>query len=133
MKKIAFLFIVLFFAQALTGCAKQTDNTGSIDKTTNSVVASTSEQTDFPLQELRQASISIDGMWCASCAVGIEYVLKSKEGVVDADIGFGADLEGIGEVIYHPALISKEEIVQSAEPYTAVIVSDKKATAKSLN
>lgn len=151
MKKLyLIIFISGFF---LAGCTSANQKNASTDKpaipVTKTIVKSvvkpvfnqiiqpvkaqeTKTKPDYALEELRQASLSIDGMWCASCSYGIQYALKSKEGVVDAKIGFGKDFEGIGEVIYHPDLISKDDIVKSAEPYTMVIVSDNQATAKSL-
>lgn len=79
----------------------------------------------FPTgQKLHKATLSIDGMWCASCAVGAQYSLKSLEGVTDAYVGFGKNLDGEGWVVYTPSKITEEQIIKAVEPYKAIIVSD---------
>ena len=70
---------------------------------------------------LRQAVLKIDGMFCVSCATGAEYALKEKVGVVDASVDY--DNES-GNVIYDPLKISKDEIIQAITPYTATITED---------
>lgn len=72
-------------------------------------------------ENLRQATLKIDGMWCASCATGAEYALKDKVGVVDASVDYDSKS---GRVIYDPLKISKDEIIQAVKPYVAVITKD---------
>ncbi len=70
---------------------------------------------------LRQATLKIDGMFCVSCAIGAEYALKEKEGVIDASVDYYNEN---GKVIYDPLKISKDEIIQAVKPYTATITED---------
>jgi len=72
-------------------------------------------------ENLRQAILKIDGMFCVSCATGAEYALKEKEGVVDASVDYDGEK---GLVIYDPKKISKDEIIHAIIPYTATITKD---------
>ncbi len=60
-------------------------------------------------------------MWCASCATGIEYALKEKEGVISANVNYN---NKNGKVVYDPLKISKNEIIQAIKPYTGTIIKD---------
>lgn len=73
---------------------------------------------------LYKATLTIDGMWCASCAVGSEYNVKAIDGVTDAHIGFTDSLDGEGWVIYEPDKVTQDQITKAIEPYTATIVAD---------
>jgi copper chaperone CopZ len=75
-------------------------------------------------QKLRRAELAIDGMWCASCATGVEYNLKAIEGVADTYVGFTDDLEGEGWVIFEQGKVSEEQIIKAVEPYKATITAD---------
>lgn len=75
-------------------------------------------------QKLRKAELVIEGMWCASCAVGAEYSLKAIDGVADVYIGFTDDLDGEGWVVYENGKVTEEQIIRAIEPYKATIVSD---------
>lgn len=81
------------------------------------VPASTPEST----QNLRSLTLKIDGMWCSSCAVGAEYALKEKQGIIGAKVDFKT---AIGEVIYDPKIITPEEIISTVSPYEASIIQD---------
>lgn len=73
---------------------------------------------------LHKATLTIDGMWCASCAVGSEYNLKAIDGVVDAHVGFTDNLDGEGWVIYEQEKVAPDQITKAIKPYTATIVAD---------
>lgn len=73
---------------------------------------------------VHKATLAIDGMWCASCAVGAQYNLKAIPGVTDAYIGFTKNLDGEGWVVYEPDKVTKEQIIKAVEPYRATITSD---------
>jgi len=146
-KKILFIFTI-FTIVALAGCSKQSNikntattnpspqvsqdqseikvNSESTDTTTNNLANSDQTSSDFALDDLRQATLKIDGMFCPSCATGIEFALKAEKGVTDAYVNYGQEK---GWVIYNPKLISLNEITQLAKPYTATIDKDEKATA----
>jgi copper chaperone CopZ len=87
---------------------------------------------NYQLEELVQSSLVIDNMTCISCAYGIEYAWKELEGVVDGQVGFTDDFDGIGEIIYNPSLVTPDEIIKAAVPYPAKVVSTKAATTKTL-
>lgn len=71
-----------------------------------------------------QATLAIEGMWCASCATGAEYNLKAIEGVADANVGFTDSLDGNGWVIYDKRKVTQEQIIEAVKPYEAKIVND---------
>lgn len=71
---------------------------------------------------LHQTTMKIEGMWCASCAVGAEYALKEEKGVIEARVDYDSET---GVVIYDPEEISLEEIKETVRPYTATIIEDK--------
>lgn len=73
---------------------------------------------------LHKTTLAIDGMWCASCAIGSEYNLKAIDGVSDAHIGFTDSLDGEGWVIYEQGKVSQDQITKAIEPYTVTIVAD---------
>lgn len=75
-------------------------------------------------KRLRKATLSIDGMWCASCAVGAEYNLKAIDGVADAYVGLTDSLDGEGWVVYEQGQVTDEQIIKAIEPYQATIISN---------
>ena len=73
---------------------------------------------------LRKTELSIEGMWCTSCATGAEFNLKEIDGVVDAYVGFTEELGGQGWVIYEKGKVTEEQIIKAIEPYETTVVSD---------
>jgi copper chaperone CopZ len=75
--------------------------------------------------ELNKLNIKISGMTCAGCASGVQSILQSLNGVIEAKVNYP---EGTGEIIYNPKIISKEQIISSDAflTYPATIVSDEK-------
>jgi len=71
---------------------------------------------------LRQATLEIEGMTCASCATGIEYKLRQKKGVASASVDYDSKS---GKIIYDPSKIPKSEIIQAIKPYIATVIEDK--------
>lgn len=71
-----------------------------------------------------KATLAIDGMWCASCAVAAQYNLKALPGVTDAYVGFTKKLDGEGWIVYEPEKVTKEQIIKAVEPNKAIITSD---------
>lgn len=142
MKKLSIITILLITAVLiLSGCSKQSGSASTdINKkvlvvnklTAESLLSSSAPEKKYALEDLKQCTLSIDGMWCPSCSVGIEYAFKESEGVIDARIDVDEDLNGIGYVIYDPKLISPEDIVNKAEPFEAVVISNEPATALQL-
>ncbi len=102
MRKFALILLLLTFA----GCtAKSAEEMGGYEN-----------------KNLRSLELKISGMTCPSCASGIEYALKQKEGVVEVKVSY---YEGKGEVIYDASKIHKEEIVAAIKPYAAEILGEK--------
>ena len=75
--------------------------------------------------DLRVLNLKINGMTCTGCASGLQSILQGLEGVIEAKVSYS---KGIGQVIYNPKIITKEQIVNNAfsSPYSAEIISDKK-------
>jgi len=69
------------------------------------------------------AHFSIQGMWCAGCAVAAENVLKKMPGVQTADVSFAAEL---GRIQFNPQLANPTEILQTLDAfgYQARLVED---------
>lgn len=94
----------------------------SVSKTSGDSVAAVLSSING--QQFRKAELLIEGMWCASCAVGAEYSLKNISGVADAYVGFTENLEGEGWIIYEQGKVSQDQIIKAIEPYKATIVTD---------
>lgn len=73
---------------------------------------------------MHKATLTIDGLWCASCAQAAQYNLKAIPGVADAYVGFTKNLDGEGWVVYETDKVTKEQITAAVEPYKAMITED---------
>lgn len=75
--------------------------------------------------DLHKVYVKISGMDCGGCATGVQSILQSLNGVVEARVNYP---EGTGEIIYNPDVLTKEDIINSDafSTYTAEIVSDEK-------
>ena len=75
--------------------------------------------------DLNKLNVKISGMTCVGCSSGVQSILQSLDGVVDATVSYQ---EGTGEIIYNPNIITKEQIINSDafSTYPAEIVSDGK-------
>lgn len=116
MKKIVILAIVL--GTAIASSLLISETMGIKNDNVSRVLSS------FSGNKLYKATLAIDGMWCASCAVSAQYSLKNIPGVADAYVGFTKNLDGEGWVIYEPKRVTKEQITNAVEPYKATITSD---------
>ncbi len=118
MKKNIIITIIVIVSAGLIGLVvRQARLTAS----RSALKAATSHSEIQSTANLRQATMKISGMFCTSCATGIEYSLKGKPGVVSATVDYNSK---IGQVVYNPAQISKVEIIQAVKPYIAVITND---------
>lgn len=95
----------------------------AILKQTQSVSSANSNNLDTN-SNLHKLDVRISEMKCAGCAIGVQSVLQSLNGVIDAKISYP---EGTGEVKYNSNMITKEEIIKSNafSTYPAEIISDK--------
>src|SRR6266849_1225351 len=75
-------------------------------------------QTRTMTMEESQATLALEGMTCASCAMRIEKGLKKVPGVKDASVNFATEQ---ASVTYDPAQTGPEQLVQKVEAvgYTA--------------
>lgn len=92
-------------------------------KETNSILS---------VENLRHATLAIDGMTCPGCAAAAESALKEKAGVMDAKVELKENPEGIGDVVYSPNVIGLNKIIKSVEPYKAKVINDVQATTLEL-
>ncbi len=116
MRKIIFLIVVL--STAILGGIMTKNRISGSNNGVSAVLGSLNGR------QLYKAELSIEGMWCTSCAVGAEYNLKAVGGVIDAYVGFTDNLDGEGWVIYEKRKVSDEQIIKAIEPYKATIYSD---------
>ena len=66
------------------------------------VAKSKTPKLNFELKNDDTAYFSINGMWCAGCAVAAENVLKNQAGVKSVDISFAAER---GRVNFDPKAV----------------------------
>ena len=69
------------------------------------------------------AHFSIQGMWCAGCAIAAENVLKKIPGVQGADVSFAAEL---GRIQFDPQIVDPTQVLQSLDAlgYRARLAED---------
>ena len=71
----------------------------------------------------RLTTLHIEGMTCGSCATAVRHVLKSVEGVKDAQVSFA---EKKGVVTYDSAKVKPDEIAKAVNEklpaYTAKVI-----------
>ena len=74
-------------------------------------------------QQGESTHFSIEGMWCAGCALAAENVLKSMPGIQAADVSFAAES---GRLQYDPKLANPEQVLQSLDAlgYHARLMDD---------
>jgi heavy metal translocating P-type ATPase len=79
--------------------------------------------TELVLSPGETAYFSLDGMWCAGCAVAAEQVLRNQAGVVDADVSFAAER---GRVQYDPSQVDPSAVMESLNTlgYRARLLTD---------
>jgi len=106
MKQVTLLLILLL----LISCT-------SLDKGDNALEV---DETQLDPQ-FHKAQLSIQGMYCSSCASGLEYELKQLPGVIIAQINY----KGSGSVIYDPSKITIQDILQVQERFIITLVDDK--------
>ncbi len=71
----------------------------------------------------KTAYFTLDGMWCAGCAVAAEQVLRSQPGVKNVDVSFAAER---GRVQYEPEQVDPAAVLQGLDAlgYRARLVAD---------
>ncbi len=71
-------------------------------------------------ENVKQLTLSIEGMTCPSCAEIVENSLVKKHGIIKADVSYE---KASAVVWYDPNIIEKEEIVKAVpKPYKAYII-----------
>jgi heavy metal translocating P-type ATPase len=78
---------------------------------------------DLVLDRGETAYFTVDGMWCAGCAVAAERVLRQKPGIKDVDVSFAAER---GRLRYDPAKTDLQSVWHDLERlgYRARLLSD---------
>lgn len=74
-------------------------------------------------QQGESTHFSIEGMWCAGCALAAENVLKSEPGIQAADVSFAAES---GRLQYDPKVANPEQVLKSLDAlgYHARLMED---------
>lgn len=74
------------------------------------------------VENLREAKLSIEGMYCQACAYGVEAQIKELDGVVDANINY-QDASGL--VLYDGDKLSPEIVAAASTAYPVTVIEDK--------
>jgi len=71
----------------------------------------------------KSAHFSIQGMWCAGCALAAENVLKKTPGVQAADVSFAAEM---GRIQFDPQIVDPKQVMQTLDGlgYQAILAGD---------
>lgn len=79
--------------------------------------------TDLIVRPGKTSYFTLDGMWCAGCAVAAEQVLRNQPGVKSVDVSFAAER---GQLHYDPDLIDPEATLQNLDAlgYRARLLTD---------
>jgi heavy metal translocating P-type ATPase len=79
--------------------------------------------TDVILDPGQTAYFSLDGMWCAGCAVSAENVLRNRPGVKSADVSFAAER---GRIQYDPTQVDPATMLKDLDSlgYRARLLTD---------
>lgn len=114
MKKIAIL--ALLVALILSGCINQTQSNTTKTALTTAVQAG----------GLRQAELSIKGLWCESCVYGIQSIMTQTPGIQSAEIRITdyAAQTGAAKIVYDSTRISSQQIAKLTQPYQSTIIND---------
>jgi copper chaperone CopZ len=87
-------------------------------KTSVSVYAVNEEK----VENLHEAALKIEGMYCQACSYAVAAQLEKLEGVVSADINY-KDASGV--VSYDSDKIDAQTIAAASTAYPALVIEDK--------
>jgi copper chaperone CopZ len=73
------------------------------------------------VENLREVSLFIEGMYCDACALGVEAQIEELDGVINAKVNA---FEGSGVVRYDANKVDAETIAEASTVYPASVVSD---------
>ncbi|MFN2246280.1 MAG: heavy metal translocating P-type ATPase [Candidatus Promineifilaceae bacterium] len=95
------------------GCQRtyeQAHEQGMLDQVSgNGHAAKQPSFTDLVLDRGETTYFTMDGMWCAGCAVAAEHLLRQTPGIKDADVSFAAER---GRIRYDPAQTDLQAVWQ---------------------
>ena len=97
------------------GCARVYQaayENGILDQVVTKPVKSDKTKGEGIFQQGESTHFSIEGMWCAGCALAAENVLKSMPGIQSADVSFAAES---GRLQYDPKVANPEQVLQSLD------------------
>ena len=92
------------------GCAQVYEaayNNDMLDQVVQKPVKKSSIRPELVLDRGQTEHFSVNGMWCAGCAVAAEKVLKNQPGVNSVDISFAAEQ---GRISYDPEKVDIKSI-----------------------
>jgi copper chaperone CopZ len=75
------------------------------------------------IENLHQANLAIEDMYCEACAYGVKAQIEELDGVVIADIDYKT---ASGVVKYDADKVNAETIARASTAYPATVVSDEK-------
>jgi copper chaperone CopZ len=71
------------------------------------------------VKNLQEVTLEIEGIFCASCSLGVEAQLREVEGVVDAEVSLE---EGKGYVTYDGDIVDAQTIAKASTVYPARVI-----------
>lgn len=108
------------------GCARayeQAHEHGIAEQVQASAAAKRPGFTDLVVNRGETSYFSLDGMWCAGCAVAAEKVLRSEPGIKDVDVSFAAER---GRIRYDPEQVDLNRTLKKLDQlgYRAILLGD---------
>jgi heavy metal translocating P-type ATPase len=108
------------------GCARVYEvahDNDMLDQVNPKPLAKFSLAQEFFLDSGQTAFFTLDGMWCAGCAVAAEHVLRNQPGVNAVDVSFAAER---GRIQYDPDNVDPAEMLQNLDRlgYHAQLLTD---------
>ncbi len=97
------------------GCARAYETAhqqGVLNQITQPAKTEQPAMTDFILDRGERAYFSVDGMWCAGCAVAAEQLLRNQPGVKSVDVSFAAER---GRIQYDPDQVDLPAVLQKLD------------------
>jgi len=95
-------------AMGLVSCPETSEK--PLDNKTPNLPSKVWQDGTASVDDVRDCSITVDNMWCASCAWFIGESLKRLPGVETATVSFASDN---ARVTYKPARIGREQIIET--------------------
>jgi len=119
-KKILIITLVVLVALIF-----YSNSQGSLIKTSSNNLQGTesldSSVSLSSINNLHEVTLSIEGMYCLSCAYGVEGQIKELDGIVSAKV---STITSEGIIVYDADKVSAEEIAGASTVYPATVKED---------